>query len=172
MKVRGQEARKKRKTLCGSQHMSVSSCNRSVKTSSLAKCKAHKFGSVIMIAVGISGISKDEASHLLNKTLPAPKDPDTYMIQLEVFHNLHCLNMLRKTLYPEQYPDMVAYHDNGTINHGTLQALHMGKSTRTLLSLILFFFLLSMNTRTDILPQTTVSTPSASPPCARPTSPL
>ena len=50
------------------------------------------------------------------------------MIQLEVFHNLHCLNMLRKTIYPDQYPDMVAYHDNGTINHGTLQALHMGNS--------------------------------------------
>ncbi|KAL9610610.1 MAG: hypothetical protein Q9167_004684 [Letrouitia subvulpina] len=75
--------------------------------------------------VGISGISKDEASNLLNETLPAPHDPNTYMIQLEVFHNLHCLNMLRKTIYPDQYPDMVSYHDNGTINHGTLQALHM-----------------------------------------------
>ncbi|KAI4157983.1 MAG: hypothetical protein LQ342_007843 [Letrouitia transgressa] len=74
---------------------------------------------------GISGISKDEASNLLNETLPAPHDPETYMIQLEVFHNLHCLNMLRKTIYPDQYPDMVSYHDNGTINHGTLQALHM-----------------------------------------------
>lgn len=77
--------------------------------------------------VGISGISKDEASNLLNETLPAPHDPETYMIQLEVFHNLHCLNMLRKTIYPDQYPDMVSYHDNGTINHGTLQALHMGR---------------------------------------------
>ena len=100
----------------------------------VGKCKTYGTGGVFLIAVGISGISKDEASHLLNKTLPAPKDPDTYMIQLEVFHNLHCLNMLRKTLYPEQYPDMVAYHDNGTINHGTLQALHMGESTITLLS--------------------------------------
>ncbi|CRG89603.1 hypothetical protein PISL3812_06641 [Talaromyces islandicus] len=74
---------------------------------------------------GISGITKDEASNLLNETLPSPHDPDTYMIQLEVFHNLHCLNMLRKTLYPDQYPEMWAYHDNGTVNHGTLQSLHM-----------------------------------------------
>jgi hypothetical protein len=49
------------------------------------------------------------------------------MIQLEVFHNLHCLNMLRKSLYPEQYPEMVEYYPNGTINHNTLAALHMGK---------------------------------------------
>ena len=92
----------------------------------------------VSVPVGISGISKDEASHLLNKTLSAPEDPDTYMIQLEVFHNLHCLNMLRKTIYPDQYPDMVAYHDNGTINHGTLQALHMGELNHTLLEIPLF----------------------------------
>jgi hypothetical protein len=74
---------------------------------------------------GISGISEKEASNLLNATLPAPNDPKTYMIQLEVFHNLHCLNMLRKSLYPEQYPEMVEYYSNGTINHNTLAALHM-----------------------------------------------
>jgi len=74
---------------------------------------------------GISGITKEEASHLLNATLPAPNDPSTYMIQLEVFHNLHCLNMLRKSLYPEEYPEMVDYNQDGSINHNTLAALHM-----------------------------------------------
>jgi hypothetical protein len=34
--------------------------------------------------------------------------------------------MLRKSLYPEQYPEMVEYYSNGTINHNTLAALHMG----------------------------------------------
>lgn len=104
--------------------------------------------------VGISGISKDEASHLLNKTLPAPEDPDTYVIQLEVFHNLHCLNMLRMTIYPDQYPDMVAYHDNGTINHGTLQALHMGELNHTLLESL--YFALSMLRKTDKLSNTSL----------------
>ncbi|KAJ5772372.1 hypothetical protein N7520_002901 [Penicillium odoratum] len=33
--------------------------------------------------------------------------------------------MLRKSLYPDQYPKMWAYHENGTVNHGTLQSMHM-----------------------------------------------
>ncbi|KAE8146601.1 hypothetical protein BDV25DRAFT_143528 [Aspergillus avenaceus] len=74
---------------------------------------------------GISGISENEASNLLNETLTSPNDPDTYMIQLEVFHLIHCLNMLRKVVYPDQYPELWSYHDNGTINHDTRQAVHI-----------------------------------------------
>lgn len=80
-----------------------------------------------MCLVGISWITKEEASRMVNQTLPAPHDPDKYMIQLEVFHNLHCLNMLRKSLYPDEYPEMWEYHKNGTVNHNTLQSLHMGE---------------------------------------------
>lgn len=34
--------------------------------------------------------------------------------------------MLRKTIYPDQYGGMVENWPNGTINHYTLQAKHMG----------------------------------------------
>ncbi|KAF2834035.1 hypothetical protein CC86DRAFT_279384 [Ophiobolus disseminans] len=74
---------------------------------------------------GISGIPRAEAAKLTNETLANPDNPDEYMIQLEVFHNLHCLNMIRKQLYPDEYPELWEYWENGTVNHFTLQAKHI-----------------------------------------------
>ncbi|KAF7341323.1 hypothetical protein MVEN_01868600 [Mycena venus] len=54
---------------------------------------------------GISRISKDEAARLPNKTSPIPGDPGFYIAELDVFHELHCLNMIRKALDPDYYPD-------------------------------------------------------------------
>ncbi|KAJ7446319.1 hypothetical protein FB451DRAFT_1567858 [Mycena latifolia] len=54
---------------------------------------------------GISRIPKDEAALLPNKTSPIPGDPGFYIAELDVFHELHCLNMIRKALDPEYYPD-------------------------------------------------------------------
>ncbi|KAF7186853.1 hypothetical protein HII31_11813, partial [Pseudocercospora fuligena] len=31
--------------------------------------------------------------------------PDQYVVELDVFHQLHCLNALRKTIYPERYKE-------------------------------------------------------------------
>lgn len=42
------------------------------------------------------------------------------MVQLDVWHELHCLNDLRKVLYPEVYGGLDALKlDNGTINRET-----------------------------------------------------
>ncbi len=42
--------------------------------------------------------------------------------------------MIRKTAYPDQYPDfseMWTYHENGTVNHDTLPILHLGANFHT-----------------------------------------
>ncbi|KAE9407446.1 hypothetical protein BT96DRAFT_914739 [Gymnopus androsaceus JB14] len=59
---------------------------------------------------GISQISGSEAEKLVDKTVPIPGDEDNYIISLEVFHQLHCLNLLRKSLYPDHYPTELFIH--------------------------------------------------------------
>ncbi|KAK7044215.1 hypothetical protein VNI00_007937 [Paramarasmius palmivorus] len=54
---------------------------------------------------GISKITKDQAMLLPNKTWPIPGDEEHYVAELDVFHNLHCLNMVRKALDPAYYTD-------------------------------------------------------------------
>ncbi|RFU34064.1 hypothetical protein B7463_g2296, partial [Scytalidium lignicola] len=45
-----------------------------------------------------------------------PKDPDAYMVMINVNHQLHCLNSIRKAMHPDYYyPDGVdspLYHDH------------------------------------------------------------
>jgi hypothetical protein len=61
-------------------------------------------------------ISDAEAAPLLAHGASIYRDPTTgkYRIELEVFHSLHCLNMLRMRIYSEQYPDMLT--DNARIH--------------------------------------------------------
>lgn len=48
----------------------------------------------------LTHISKEEALQLPNKTLPeTPYDGSGYLITLSVFHNLHCLDSIRRALY-------------------------------------------------------------------------
>ncbi|KAK7029391.1 hypothetical protein VNI00_014645 [Paramarasmius palmivorus] len=54
---------------------------------------------------GISRITKNQAARLPNKTQPIPGDEEYYIAELDVFHNLHCLNMVRKALDPAYYPE-------------------------------------------------------------------
>jgi hypothetical protein len=54
--------------------------------------------------MAISQISTDQAAKLPNATTPTAWDPDQYMVELDVFHQLHCLNALRKLVYPEVFP--------------------------------------------------------------------
>ncbi|PYI07694.1 hypothetical protein BO78DRAFT_366516 [Aspergillus sclerotiicarbonarius CBS 121057] len=64
---------------------------------------------------GISKIPEAEAKKLPLPTLPIPGTKD-YLIELDVWHQLHCLNDLRMLLYPERYPGMDDLKDeNGTI---------------------------------------------------------
>ncbi|PPQ98411.1 hypothetical protein CVT24_004090 [Panaeolus cyanescens] len=52
---------------------------------------------------GTSRLTRDEAMRLENATYRIPGDEDHYVVQLDVFHQLHCLNLLRKSLYREYY---------------------------------------------------------------------
>ncbi|KAJ7062078.1 hypothetical protein C8F01DRAFT_1251894 [Mycena amicta] len=54
---------------------------------------------------GISQIPKSQARLLPNKTYPIPGDEENYIVELDVFHNLHCLNMIRKGLHVDYYKD-------------------------------------------------------------------
>jgi hypothetical protein len=71
-------------------------------------------------------ILQAEASRLLNETRAAPKAPDLYLVQLQVFHDLHCLNLIRQWVYMDVYPDMAEWVD-GKLNHDSLNAIHVGK---------------------------------------------
>jgi len=53
--------------------------------------------------IGLSRITKDEAEQLPNRTEPIPGDESHYIVSLDVFHQLHCLNMIRKALWPARY---------------------------------------------------------------------
>ena len=89
-----------------------------------------KFNSILLderglciVEVGISRIPMNSAAKLVNKTVPIPGEEGQYVVQLNVFHQLHCLvrlmwctwrpqaltiswqNMLRKRLYSKvEYP--------------------------------------------------------------------
>jgi len=52
----------------------------------------------------ISQITPESASKLPNATTPFTNDTSHYIVELDVFHQLHCLNMLRKLTYPDVYP--------------------------------------------------------------------
>jgi hypothetical protein len=51
----------------------------------------------------ISQISPESAAKLPNATTPFTNDTSHYIVELDVFHQLHCLNMLRKLVYPDVY---------------------------------------------------------------------
>ncbi|KAH8903529.1 hypothetical protein BR93DRAFT_981318 [Coniochaeta sp. PMI_546] len=57
----------------------------------------------IYVDIGVIKIPKADADKLPNATLPIPGEEDGYIIALEVYHQLHCLDLLRKHLYPDRY---------------------------------------------------------------------
>ncbi|KAF7983129.1 hypothetical protein HWV62_24095 [Athelia sp. TMB] len=59
---------------------------------------------------GLTKVPKSDAAKMLNHTVPIPGDESNFAIALDVFHQLHCLNLIRKTLHPEYYPDQAAAH--------------------------------------------------------------
>lgn len=50
-----------------------------------------------------SAIPRSQAAQLRNLTIAIPSRPDHYLIGLDVFHQLHCLDNVRKALWPERY---------------------------------------------------------------------
>ncbi|PMD63757.1 uncharacterized protein K444DRAFT_626451 [Hyaloscypha bicolor E] len=67
-------------------------------------------------SLAVSKISKSEAKLLHHPTLRIPGTED-YLVQLDVFHQLHCLDDLRMLLYPERFPGLEELKDeSGVIN--------------------------------------------------------
>jgi hypothetical protein len=77
------------------------------------------------LAMAISKISHSEAKLLPHPTLAIPGTQD-YLVQLDVFHQLHCLDDLRKMLYPERYPGLDELRDalTGAIDRDAHAFLH------------------------------------------------
>jgi hypothetical protein len=48
-------------------------------------------------------IPKESAAQLVNWTSPIPGDEGNYITMLDVFHQIHCLNIIRRSVYPERY---------------------------------------------------------------------
>ncbi|KAH6918491.1 hypothetical protein BKA70DRAFT_1457224 [Coprinopsis sp. MPI-PUGE-AT-0042] len=61
-------------------------------------------------------IPKSEAALLPNKTYPLKDDPGYYIAGLDVFHQLHCLNVVRKALNKEYYAND-AHVDEEHVSH-------------------------------------------------------
>jgi hypothetical protein len=90
--------------------------NREFKLSRLLHQIPRRFSSYNIID-GISKISAEEAQKLSTPTLAIPGTTD-YLVQLDVFHELHCLNDLRKAFYPDVHGGIEATRwPNGTINY-------------------------------------------------------
>jgi hypothetical protein len=71
----------------------------------------------LMFLVGMTKISRQEAAQLPNRTAMLPHQSDDkdnergYVIMLDVFHQLHCLNVVRKALSPSHYTLSHPGHD-------------------------------------------------------------
>lgn len=55
------------------------------------------------IDIGVIKIPKADADRLPNQTLPIPGEDDGYIVGVEVYHQLHCLDLIRRHLYPDRY---------------------------------------------------------------------
>jgi hypothetical protein len=68
--------------------------------------------------------------------------PDQYVIELDVFHQLHCLNAIRKTLFPERYwADFDDYYtEDGRRNYTSTAAKHYGKDVPLFFRFVLAVF--------------------------------
>ncbi|KAL7798029.1 hypothetical protein V8C37DRAFT_418521 [Trichoderma ceciliae] len=56
-----------------------------------------------LLDVGVVNISGEENSRLAVKSASTVKDPNKYMVQLEMFHQLHCLKWVRDQFWGLQY---------------------------------------------------------------------
>ncbi|GAB0146327.1 hypothetical protein EsHS_00006734 [Epichloe bromicola] len=73
----------------------------------------------------LSSVDAEVAGRLPEETerLPAPGRENEYVITLDVFHQLHCLDVVRMALYRDRY-DKHFYFPNGTIDY--CKWLHVG----------------------------------------------
>ncbi|KAK0509232.1 hypothetical protein JMJ35_008603 [Cladonia borealis] len=76
------------------------------KPYSFSGTSPHVFRLIAVKIVGHSRITKEEATQMVNSTVPIPGDSHHYIVELNVFHQLHCLDTIRKGLYPDHYPSI------------------------------------------------------------------
>jgi hypothetical protein len=81
-----------------------------------------------------SQINTAEAAKLDSTTLNVPNKTDGFLIQLDIYHQLHCLNTIRKALWlpgVERYSS--DFHNfvtaDGGRNYKGKNAQHIGKSS-------------------------------------------
>ncbi|KAF9523975.1 hypothetical protein CPB83DRAFT_727462, partial [Crepidotus variabilis] len=79
-----------------------------------------------LYSFGISRIPKSSAAQLVNKTVPIPGDTDHYVVGLDVFHQLHCLNMLRLHVFSPN----ATMHNTDDPLQGTVHLSHCIDSLR------------------------------------------
>lgn len=80
------------------------------------------------LPVGVSVITPEEAAKLPMPTLPIP-GTDKYLVELEVFHVLHCLDDIRKVFYPEWYGPAILNltQPDGSLDRNNNFFRHFGK---------------------------------------------
>ncbi|KAL1700504.1 hypothetical protein EV121DRAFT_295148 [Schizophyllum commune] len=71
--------------------------------------EADQLWSDLYIPPSVFMMPREHAVRLPNRTYPVPKyaDEGLYLGQLDVFHQLHCLNYLRMSLSPERYKPVI-----------------------------------------------------------------
>ncbi|KAG6816778.1 hypothetical protein H0H87_003041 [Tephrocybe sp. NHM501043] len=70
-------------------------------------------------SVGVSELNQEQADKLANFTMQVPNSDHKYVMLLDVFHELHCLNNIRKALHSQYY-----YNDTNPVGN-PLRALHI-----------------------------------------------
>ena len=62
-------------------------------------------------------VSAEKASHMANATLRVPYEGQhqNFMVGLAAHHQLHCIDILRKSFHPERYNNSI-YNEDKTIN--------------------------------------------------------
>ena len=71
------------------------------------------------------GISAEDNAQLPNpsENVPQPGREAEYLVGFDVFHQLHCLNMIRKSMYPRRYNMSMVVVD-GRVHYG--RWMHLG----------------------------------------------
>ncbi|KAH8882945.1 hypothetical protein GQ53DRAFT_831136 [Thozetella sp. PMI_491] len=69
-------------------------------------------------------IDAESARRLPNATVVIPGTEGDGLVTLEVFHVLHCLNLLRKGLWPDRYPEEAVFRNGERDDFLTTHYLH------------------------------------------------
>lgn len=58
-------------------------------------------------------------------TVPVPGSDSQSLVMLDMWHQLHCLNAIRKAIYPERWPEIWTHKEDGSINYDTVEMKHI-----------------------------------------------